>query len=256
MSGCAVWTAAAVSGVRQRRGTAAGCPDGTVHRGQCRSLRVSLLHEPVAWPASAGGMQPPPVRLAKLAGQPCVELLAHVGHSRPLQRHRLLTRQPTKLEAVEVAAAPGGDHRAGGRLQVDADLGPGVGGPGAQLHRQVGHEHQLVGGPVRGGRSAAHTAACRPAAPQPDAAAPRGRPPARPPPRRRPVRGAGRGSSPAPDRAPGPRRARWRQARHWTHHRQRQAAAGPRTVGSSSPPTNRRTISVGRAALAAATGTA
>jgi hypothetical protein len=54
------------------------------------------LQEPVAWSASAGGMQPPPVRLANLAGQPVAELLAHQGHGRPLQRQHLIARQPAK----------------------------------------------------------------------------------------------------------------------------------------------------------------
>jgi hypothetical protein len=44
------------------------------------------LQEAVTGPASAGGVQPPPVRLADLAGQPLAELLAHVGHGWLLQR--------------------------------------------------------------------------------------------------------------------------------------------------------------------------
>ena len=48
-----------------------------------------------------------------------------------LQRQGLLGGQPAKLEARQVAALPAADDRAGGRLRVDADLGPGVGGPGA-----------------------------------------------------------------------------------------------------------------------------
>jgi hypothetical protein len=33
-------------------------------------------------------------------------------------------------------------------MRVDPDLGPGVGRPGAQLHGEVGEEHQLAGYPV------------------------------------------------------------------------------------------------------------
>jgi hypothetical protein len=56
--------------------------------------------------------------------------------------------QPAESEPFEVAGAPCGDDRAGDRLRVDADRGPGAVGPGAQLHRQVGQEDQLVGCPI------------------------------------------------------------------------------------------------------------
>jgi hypothetical protein len=77
--------------------------------------------------------------------QTVAELGAHIRHDRPLQRQRLLGGQPLQPKALKVAAVPGGDDRAGGRLGVDADLGPGVGGPGPQLQGEVGQEHQLIG---------------------------------------------------------------------------------------------------------------
>jgi hypothetical protein len=69
--------------------------------------------------AAVALMPPPPVRLGELAAEPVAELGAHVGHRRPLQRQRLLAGQPAELEALDVAAVPGGDDRAGGRLRVD-----------------------------------------------------------------------------------------------------------------------------------------
>jgi hypothetical protein len=59
---------------------------------------------------------------------------------------------------------------------VDPDLGPGVSGPGAQLHGQVGEEHQLPGAPSQGARSPARTAASRLAVERKGAAARPGRP--------------------------------------------------------------------------------
>jgi hypothetical protein len=117
-------------------------------RGHRRRLRVSTAtgsgHPAgVHWSDAATATTP-----AAPAGPALAELLAHVGHGRPLQRHRLLVGQPTELEALEVAATPGGDNRPARRLRVDADLGPGVGRPGAQLNGQVGQEDQLLGHPV------------------------------------------------------------------------------------------------------------
>jgi hypothetical protein len=88
MSGGAVWTAAAVSGVRQRCGTAAGCPDGTVHRGHCRGLRVSAAtgsgrRAGVRWWDAATAAKP---AVPDLLAEPLAELLAYVGHGRSLQR--------------------------------------------------------------------------------------------------------------------------------------------------------------------------
>ena len=124
-----------------------GRPDGpSVRCGHCGRLPgVRRLQEPVAGSASAAGVQPPPKGAAELVGQALAQLLAHVGHGRPLQRQRLLARQPTELETVEVAAAPGSEHRAGGRLRVHAEAGSGAVGPGPQLHRQIRHKHQLMG---------------------------------------------------------------------------------------------------------------
>jgi hypothetical protein len=91
-------------------------------------LRCPLLQEPVARPASAHGGQPPAPSLPDLLTEPLAELLAYVGHGRPRQRQRqrLLVGQRAEPEALDVAAAPGGDDRAGGRLRVDAQPGPGA----------------------------------------------------------------------------------------------------------------------------------
>jgi hypothetical protein len=74
--------------------------------------------------------------------------LNHVGHGRLLQGQGLLGGQRAQPQAQQVAALPAGHHRSGGRLRVDPDLGPGVGEPAAQLHGEVGKEHQLAGCPV------------------------------------------------------------------------------------------------------------
>jgi hypothetical protein len=112
-----------------------------------------------------------------------------------------------------VAVLPAADDRAGGRLRVDPDLGPGVKGPGTQLHGEVGQEHQIVGRPVGMAGHQLVQPRCRPAGERRGAAA---RP--APPLARRPARsgrarpGADPGSSPAPGRVPGSRRGRWRRA--------------------------------------------
>jgi DNA-binding SARP family transcriptional activator len=157
------WRAAPSGSVSAADTAACGCP----------------LQEPVGGAASAAGVQPPPPGPADLAVQPPAQLLAHPGHSRPLQRQGLLGGQPAELQPFDLPAAPAGEDRTGGRVSG------------------------------RGGRSGAHTARCRLAAAQPDAAATPGRLPAHQHPRRRRQgQGAGRGSSPAPGRSPGTRRVR------------------------------------------------
>jgi hypothetical protein len=106
------------------------------------------LREAVAGPAATGLVLPPLVRAGELTLEPVGELGAHVGHGWPLQGQGLLGGQPTQPQAQQVAAPPAADDRAGGRLRVDPDLGPGVGRPGAQLHGKVGHKHQLPVCPV------------------------------------------------------------------------------------------------------------
>src|SRR5512132_1814377 len=85
--------------VRRRCGTAARCRTALFTADTATVCRCPRLQEPDAWPASAGGVQPPPIRPADLAGQPPAELLAHIGHGRPLQRQGLLGGQPAELEA-------------------------------------------------------------------------------------------------------------------------------------------------------------
>ena len=62
---------------------------------------------------------------------PVAELAAHVGHRRALQGQGLLGGQPAQPQAWQVAALPAGHYGTGDGLRVDADLGPGAGGPGA-----------------------------------------------------------------------------------------------------------------------------
>jgi hypothetical protein len=79
------WMSAAASG------TAVGVRTVDVRRGHFCSLRVSAATgSGRRWPTSAGGVQPPPPSLPDLLTEPLAELLAHVGHGRPLQRQRLL----------------------------------------------------------------------------------------------------------------------------------------------------------------------
>jgi hypothetical protein len=80
---------------------------------------------------------PPPVRLGELTAEPVAKLGADQGHGRSLHRQGFLGGQPAQPQARQVAAC--------GSIP---DLGPGVGGPGAQFHGQVGHEHQLLWLPV------------------------------------------------------------------------------------------------------------
>src|SRR6266508_3796429 len=101
-----------------------------------------LLQKAVTRPTSARGVQPPPPSLPDLPAEPLAELLAHIGHGRPLQRQGLLGSQPAEPQPLDVAVSPGGDDRAGGHLRIHAKAGPGAVGPGAQLTGEVGHEHQ------------------------------------------------------------------------------------------------------------------
>jgi hypothetical protein len=91
MSGWAVWTAAAVSGVRQRRGTAAGvsgrhCPPRTLPQ----SADVRCYRKSSSGPRPLGGVQPPPPGPPNLLTEPIAKPLTHVGHGRALQRQGLL----------------------------------------------------------------------------------------------------------------------------------------------------------------------
>src|SRR5512133_248846 len=86
------------------------------------------LQESVACPASAGRVPPPPVGIGQLAAEPDAKLGADQGHGRSLHRQGFLGAQPAQPQAQQVAALPAGDDRTGGRLRVDSELGPGVGG--------------------------------------------------------------------------------------------------------------------------------
>jgi hypothetical protein len=129
------------------------------------------------------------------------------------------------------------------------DLAPGVGRPGAQLHGQGRRGRPAHEASRRGGRSAAHTAPCRPVGEHKGETAPPGRPPApqHPDRRRRQTKAAGPSSSPVPDRPPGPRRGRWRRAAPlarsccwWmgrgTRYRTTHRRAGKRPPGSGCRP--------------------
>jgi hypothetical protein len=54
-------------------------------------------------------------------------------------------RRSAPIPQAVAVAVPAADDRAGGRLRVDAEPGPGAIGPGAQLHGEVGQEDQLLG---------------------------------------------------------------------------------------------------------------
>jgi hypothetical protein len=57
---------------------------------------------------------------------------------------RLLKVEVVDLEPADLAVPPAPDDRLGDLVGVDAELGPGVVGPGAQLPGQIGHKHQLA----------------------------------------------------------------------------------------------------------------
>jgi hypothetical protein len=106
------------------------------------------LQEALAWPAAAGGVQPPQILAADLPGQPLAELRTHIAHRRAAERAGLLGAQPAKLQALDVPGAPAVHHRQQGRLGADPHLSPGLLWPGAQLDGQVGQEHQVPWGAV------------------------------------------------------------------------------------------------------------
>ena len=106
------------------------------------------LGEPVVGLAAAGGMQPVPVDAIKPGGQAAAELGADIGHRWPGERAGLFEVEVVELQPGHLAVLPAANDRLGDLIRIDAELGPGVGGPGAQLYGQVGHEHQLMGCPV------------------------------------------------------------------------------------------------------------
>jgi hypothetical protein len=65
-------------------------------------------------------------------GQAAAELAADIGHRRPGKRAGLLEAEVVNLQPGHLAVLPAADDRLGDLVGVDADLGPGVLGPGAQ----------------------------------------------------------------------------------------------------------------------------
>ena len=84
-------------------------------------------------------MQPAPVDATQPGGQAAAELAADIGHGGPGERAGLLEAEVVELEPGQLAVVPSADDRLGDLVGVDADLGPGVLGPGAQLTGQVRH---------------------------------------------------------------------------------------------------------------------
>jgi hypothetical protein len=80
----------------------------------------------------------------KPGGQAAAELVADPGHRRPGKRADLLKAEVVDLQPGYLAVLPAANDRLGDLVGVDADLLPAVLGPGAQLTRQVDHEHQLI----------------------------------------------------------------------------------------------------------------
>ena len=89
------------------------------------------LQELVAESATTGGVQPASVSTSNPGGQTAAELAADIGHRRPGKGAGLLEAQVVDLQPGDFAVLPTADDRLGDLLGVDADLGPGVGGPGA-----------------------------------------------------------------------------------------------------------------------------
>jgi hypothetical protein len=89
--------------------------------------------------AAAGGMQPAPVDATQPDGQAAAELAADRGHRRPGQRAGPLEAEVVNLEPGDLPGLPAANDRLGDLVGVDAELGPSVVGPGAQLPGQVGH---------------------------------------------------------------------------------------------------------------------
>jgi hypothetical protein len=90
-------------------------------------------------------MQPAPVDASEPGGQAAAELAADIGHRGPGERAGLLKVEVVDLEPADLAFLPAADDRLYDLGRVDAEFGPGVVGPGAQLPGQVGHEYQLAG---------------------------------------------------------------------------------------------------------------
>jgi hypothetical protein len=89
-------------------------------------------------------MQPAPVGASKPRGQPAAQLAADVGHRRAGERAGLLQAEVVDLQPADLAVPPAVDDRLGDLVGLHADRRPDVGGPGAQLYREVGHKHQLT----------------------------------------------------------------------------------------------------------------
>src|SRR5215218_4014459 len=107
--------------------------------------RDRWLGEPLVRSAAAGGMQPAPMGTTKPGGQAAPELAADIGHGWPGERAGLLEAEVVDLEPGHLAGLPAADHRPGDLVGGDADLGPGVLGPGAQLAGEVDQKDQLTG---------------------------------------------------------------------------------------------------------------
>jgi hypothetical protein len=111
--------------------------------------RVRWLGEPVAGSVAAGGMQPKPMFASEPGGQATAKLGADVGHRQAGERAGFLEADVVDLEPGDLAVLPAANDRLGDLVGVDADLGPGVLGPGAQLTGQVGDKHQVTGVALR-----------------------------------------------------------------------------------------------------------
>src|SRR5215211_7505675 len=93
----------------------------------------AVLQELVAGSAAAGGMQPAPMGAGEPGGQAAAELAADIGHRWPGERAGLLEAEVVELQPGHLTVLPAADDRLGDLVEVHAELGPSVGGPGAQL---------------------------------------------------------------------------------------------------------------------------
>jgi hypothetical protein len=100
--------------------------------------RCRRLEEPVAGLAATGGMQPAPVDATQPGGQAATKLAADIGHRRSGERASLLEAEVVNLEPGDLPGVPAANDRLGDLVGVDAELGPGVVGPGTQLQHEVG----------------------------------------------------------------------------------------------------------------------
>jgi DNA helicase II / ATP-dependent DNA helicase PcrA len=73
-------------------------------------------------------------------GQAAAELAADIGHGWPGERAGLLEAEVVDLQPGHLAVLPAVDDRLGDLVGGDAELGPGVLGPGAQLAGEVGQK--------------------------------------------------------------------------------------------------------------------